>query len=316
MIPMPEIAMHIEVRDLGLEDLKSCGWTGTATHQAAIARALERARRGEVEYLAACPPSGLPVGLGAIDYVKTPGAGTIWMLEVHPALQSCGIGTILIQVAEQRIRARGLHRAELGVEDGNSRARSLYERLGYTAYGNEPDSWDQEAADGTVTRYETKLTLMRKALPADMAPIGLRPATGADSEFCYQLHKAAMGDYVTATWGWDEQVQRGFHARAFASGGWQIVTVGGADVGMLSVEYRPGEIYLARIEVHPDCQGRGIGTHLVSGLADEARRKGLSLSLDVLVVNHRAQALYRRLGMTEVARHGDSDTKMTMRLAL
>jgi ribosomal protein S18 acetylase RimI-like enzyme len=163
---MPEIAMRMEVRDLFARDLESCAWTGTATHRAAIARALERARLGEVEYLAACPPSDLPVGLGAIDYAKSPDAGTIWMLEVHPALQSCGIGTALIQAAEQRIRARGLHRAELGVEVGNPRARALYERLGYAAYGSEPDSWDQEAADGTITRYETNLTLMRKEVAA------------------------------------------------------------------------------------------------------------------------------------------------------
>ena len=165
MVPLPEIVIHLAVRDLEPGDLPLCAWTGSATHLAAITWALERARCGEVEYLAACPPSGLPVGLGAIDYAKTPGAGTIWMLEVQPALQSCGIGTVLIRAAEQRIRARGLHRAELGVEDSNPRARSLYERLGYAAYGSEPDSWDQEAADGTVARYETMLTLMRKELP-------------------------------------------------------------------------------------------------------------------------------------------------------
>jgi hypothetical protein len=34
-----------------------------------------------------------------------------------------------------------------------------------------------------------------------MSEIGLRRAVAADSEFCYQLHKAAMGDYVTAIWG-------------------------------------------------------------------------------------------------------------------
>jgi hypothetical protein len=118
-----------------------------------------------VEYLAACPPSGLPVALGGIDYAKTPGAGTIWQLAVHAALQSCGIGTILIQAAEQRIRARGLHRAELGVEDGNPRARALYERLGYRACGREPYSWDQAAPDGTITRYDTMVTLMRRGLP-------------------------------------------------------------------------------------------------------------------------------------------------------
>ncbi|MEU4996004.1 hypothetical protein [Streptomyces sp. NPDC021622] len=48
-----------------------------------------------------------------------------------------------------------------------------------------------------------------------MTAIGLRLATASDSEYCFQLHKAAMGADITAIWGWDEHVQRGFHARAF-----------------------------------------------------------------------------------------------------
>jgi ribosomal protein S18 acetylase RimI-like enzyme len=78
----------------------------------------------------ACPWSGLPVAIGGIDYATFAGAGEIMQLSVRPALQSCGIGTILILAAEQRIRARGLRRAELGVEESNPRARALYERLG------------------------------------------------------------------------------------------------------------------------------------------------------------------------------------------
>jgi ribosomal protein S18 acetylase RimI-like enzyme len=145
-----------------------------------------------------------------------------------------------------------------------------------------------------------------------MTAVGMRPATAADSEFCYQLHKAAMGDYVTAIWGWDEQVQRGFHARVFSPGRWQIITADGEDIGMLDVEHRPGEIYLARIELDPRCQGRGIGTRLITALIEEAARKGQELALDVLAVNHRALALYQRLGLTEVAGHGDN-IKITMR---
>jgi ribosomal protein S18 acetylase RimI-like enzyme len=147
-----------------------------------------------------------------------------------------------------------------------------------------------------------------------MTAIELRLATGADSEFCYQLHKAAMGEYITAVWGWDEQVQRDFHARAFSPGQWRIITASGADAGVLHVEYRPGEIYLARIEIHPDYQGRGIGTHLISVLIDEAGRNGQALVLDVLTVNRRARALYQRLGMTEVTRHGPGDIKIAVRL--
>jgi ribosomal protein S18 acetylase RimI-like enzyme len=162
--PMAEVVLPLTVRDLTAADLPACVWSGSATHLAGVTRALERAGCGEVDYLAVCPPSGLPVAVGGIDYEKTPGAGTLWQLAVHGALQSLGIGTILIEAAEQRIRARGLHRAELSVEECNPRARALYERLGYVAYGREPDSWDEEAPDGSIVKYETVCTLMRKEL--------------------------------------------------------------------------------------------------------------------------------------------------------
>jgi ribosomal protein S18 acetylase RimI-like enzyme len=146
-----------------------------------------------------------------------------------------------------------------------------------------------------------------------MTPVALRPATSADSEFCFQLHKAAMGGYITTIWGWDEQRQRDFHTRSFNPRRWQIITAGGTDIGMIDVEYRPAEIYLSRIEISPGHQGHGIGTRLIRALIDEARQNGQDLVLDVLTVNHRAQALYQRLGMTEVARHGDGNIKITMR---
>jgi GNAT superfamily N-acetyltransferase len=45
------------------------------------------------------------------------------------------------------------------------------------------------------------------------------------------------------------------------------------------VEYRPAEIYLARIEIRPDHQGGGIGTGLISALIDEAGGKAKISSL-------------------------------------
>lgn len=49
-------------------------------------------------------------------------------------------------------------------EENNPRARALYERLGYVAYDRRPDSWDEQAPDGSLRRYETLCTLMRKEL--------------------------------------------------------------------------------------------------------------------------------------------------------
>lgn len=145
-----------------------------------------------------------------------------------------------------------------------------------------------------------------------MTAIGLRSATSADSEYCFQLHKAVMGAYVAAIWGWDEQIQRDFHARTLIPVRWRIITADGADAGMLHVEHRPTEIYLARIEFHPDHQGRGIGSQLIRSLLHQAHQHGRDLTLDVLVVSQRAQTLYRRLGLHEVTRHGENDIKARM----
>jgi ribosomal protein S18 acetylase RimI-like enzyme len=159
---MPNIVVPLTVRDLTVEDLAVCGWSGIDL--AYRTETLERARGDEIDYLAVCPPSDIPVATGGIDYTKPPGAATIWQVSVDEALRSCGIGTILIHALEERIRGRGLHHAELGVDDNAARPRALYERLGYVVCGSEPGSWNQQAPDGTISRYETTITLLRKEL--------------------------------------------------------------------------------------------------------------------------------------------------------
>ena len=159
---MAEVVLPLTIRDLTRDDPPACAWTGSPEQN--FAAALDRADRGEIDYLVVCPPSGLPVAVGGIDYTLSAAAGTLYQLAVHGALHSCGIGTLLIGAAEQRIGARGLHRAELAVEQNNPRARALYGRLGYLAYGSRPEEWDEQAGDGSITRYRTMCTLMRKEL--------------------------------------------------------------------------------------------------------------------------------------------------------
>jgi ribosomal protein S18 acetylase RimI-like enzyme len=158
------ISVPLLIRDLARSDIDALGWSGGPSHLVAVGRQLARVAAGEADYLVACPPSGLPVGTAGIDYAPVPGTGIIHQVAVHGALQSCGIGTLLMSAAEDRISARGCAEARLTVEHSNPRARALYERLGYVACGDEPGEWDEDGPDGTVTRYRTMCTVMRKPL--------------------------------------------------------------------------------------------------------------------------------------------------------
>ncbi len=158
---MDSIRVPLHVRDLTPADVPGCTWSGGRRHVEQLHAQLARA---SVDYLAVCPPSDVPVAIGAIDFAARPGTGVLFQLAVMPALQSCGIGTILIHAAEDRIRHRALSTAELSVEDDNPRARTLYERLGYRGYGTERDGWHEDGPDGTPVWYETDCTLMRKEL--------------------------------------------------------------------------------------------------------------------------------------------------------
>ena len=143
---MPCLTLPLIVRDLTAEDLPTCEWAGSG-----VPDGLARARRGEVDYLAVCAPTGRPIATGGINYQEAPGAGTLYQLHVHEMLRCCGIGTALIEAAELRIRDRGLDRAELGVDRQEPRPQALYERLGYTIFGQKPGGWDQIGTDGTTS---------------------------------------------------------------------------------------------------------------------------------------------------------------------
>lgn len=138
----------------------------------------------------------------------------------------------------------------------------------------------------------------------------LRRITEADFEWAFELHKAAMGEYVERMWGWDEDFQREFFADAFDRQPRQVIQVAGQDVGVVVLEERPDELYLGLIELLPAWQGRGLGTDILRSLLRRAADAGKPLSLHVLKTNPRAAALYEREGLRVV---GCEETKLLMR---
>lgn len=119
-----------------------------------------------------------------------------------------------------------------------------------------------------------------------------------------------MGPYVDATWGWDEDEQIAYFDARFDPARRRIVQVAGADVGVLEVDDRAGEIYVATIALLPAWQGRGIGSAVIRSLLERAAATGRAVTLRVLRRNPRAIELYECLGFVRTAQ---SDTHVYMR---
>lgn len=127
--------------------------------------------------------------------------------------------------------------------------------------------------------------------------ITYRPAQSADLDFLYDMHRATTRRLVEETWGqWEEAWQRQRFEQAFHPAELLIIQVEGADVGVLRVQDRAEEIFLAVIEVLPAYQNRGIGTQVIRELLSRAEREQKPVALQVLKANVDARRLYQRLG--------------------
>jgi ribosomal protein S18 acetylase RimI-like enzyme len=116
-----------------------------------------------------------------------------------------------------------------------------------------------------------------------------------------------MRDVVVATWGrWDEAWQRLHFAAHFRPERVTILEVEHRPVGMLEVDDRAEERYVANLKLLPAVQGRGLGTAVLLEVLAAARRRGVPVRLQVLRVNGRARRWYERLGFAvtgETATH-------------
>ncbi len=130
--------------------------------------------------------------------------------------------------------------------------------------------------------------------------VSLRQAINNDYNFLYQLHAAAMREYIEATWGWQETWQQEYFEKKFDPTNRQIIQKDGQDVGVVIVEQRDQDFYLALIEILPAFQGRGVGTAIVRNIILDAHSAGLPVTLHVLKTNIPAKAWYERLGFSTV----------------
>jgi GNAT superfamily N-acetyltransferase len=101
---------------------------------ATLAAALEAIPAG-AELLVAESPTGVPGGFiyleQHLDYFRGLPHAHVSVLAVAVEAEGQGVGRLLLEAADRWTRQRGLAMLTLNVFAGNSRARSVYERLGF-----------------------------------------------------------------------------------------------------------------------------------------------------------------------------------------
>jgi len=140
---------------------------------------------GLCTYMIAWDDDSVPVGVCVIRWdgwaeqealEAYPDCPDVTNLQVPPAKRGRGVGTALMESAEERVRARGLRRIGVGVADDNPRAAMLYARLGYADTGLRTDSRYMYPDDAGVPReiVEHNILLVKNL-------DGVSPAEGTDS---------------------------------------------------------------------------------------------------------------------------------------
>jgi len=141
----------------------------------------------------------------------------------------------------------------------------------------------------------------------DCSLIRLIAADETYKEFSYQVKKAAEGEYITAMFGWDDDVQRGFHAKAWQEQKPDIITYDGKPIGTIATSESDDCIEIGQFFILPEYQNRGIGTYLLKNILGKGDQLGKNVTLRFLK-NNPVKSLYVRNGFRvvytrEVAHH-------------
>ena len=96
------------------------------------------------------------IGTTRDDDVPPPTTGELFALYVRPETAGAGIGRLLLQEAESRLRDLGFTRATLWVLETNERGRRFYERHGWSFDGTRGEH-RFECGNRPIVRFEREL---------------------------------------------------------------------------------------------------------------------------------------------------------------
>jgi GNAT superfamily N-acetyltransferase len=129
----------------------------------------------------------------------------------------------------------------------------------------------------------------------DYSLIRLIPADETYREFSYQVKKMAEGEYITSMFGWDEDVQRDFHIKAWQQQRPDIITYDGKLIGTIATIDSEDCVEIGQFFILPEYQNKGIGTYLLQSILGKADQMSKNVTLKFLK-NNPVESLYARNG--------------------
>ena len=145
---------------------------------------------------------------------------------------------------------------------------------------------------------------------SDSIDITLRPVTDADQEFLIGVYaNSRAAELAQVDWDdsqkdafirWQYAMQKQEYEARYPSARYEVILVNGTPAGRIWVGSDDTQIRLLDIAILNEFQNRGVGTHLLRQLMDEATRADKPLRHMVFMLNDNANRLYQRLGFKTI----------------
>jgi ribosomal protein S18 acetylase RimI-like enzyme len=161
--------VSFRIRPAAEADLPALEWDGEYRRFRRLYRAaFEEAARGE-RALLVVESQGEVVGqifvqLGGAFAGQPLSSGYLYAFRVRPEYRNQGLGTALVAEAEDYLRGRGFTQVVIAVAKDNASALRLYERLGYTRFGEDPGEWSYVDDRGRIQDVVEPAYLLGKPL--------------------------------------------------------------------------------------------------------------------------------------------------------
>ena len=169
--PTYDLHLKCTIRPAVEGDLPKLEWGGQYIHFREIYRRTFLEQQNRRRLMLVADIGGYPVGQiflqfssGDLSFADGHDRAYLYSLRVMEPFQRQGLGTRLIQAAEDLLRERGFHWTTIAAARDNPGAQRLYQRLGYKIFTEDPGRWEYIDHEGKVRTVVEPCYVMEKRI--------------------------------------------------------------------------------------------------------------------------------------------------------